>query len=266
MQPTHQGHDRRLHPTQPFLLQWSGMTSHLDPLTSIDTCQQLRQEDASFHTAIAHLYRGEMQRMTVWRQRLDVTSNWAILLTVALTTFTLGTDEVPHYTLLLGLALVGISVLIEGRRYRHLHHSGMRLYLIESGYFTDLLVPPSDSPTGQWREKLADDLRWPRLRLSWLTGARVRLRRNYLMILYFVTAAWITKLFIHPEFPRSVTEFVDRLAVGELMPPWFVAATALIFVAGATFLALTCPRAEGIEKWGHASARSPEPDESVGDS
>ena len=57
-------------------------------------------------TAVSHLYRAEMNRMSVWRQRLDVTSNWAVILATALTTFTLGSAEVPHYTLLLGLALV----------------------------------------------------------------------------------------------------------------------------------------------------------------
>jgi hypothetical protein len=70
--------------------------------------------------AAAHLYRAEMHRMSVWRQRLDVTTNRAVILATALTTFTLGAPEVPHYTLLLGLALVIISILLEGRRYRHL--------------------------------------------------------------------------------------------------------------------------------------------------
>jgi uncharacterized membrane protein len=211
-----------------------------------------------FHVAIAHLDRGEMHRMTVWRQRLDVTSNWAILLTVALTTFTLGEAKVPHYTLLLGLALIGISVLIEGRRYCHLHHSGWRVYLMEVGYFADLLHPSDTPPAIDWRRLLADDLRRPRLLLSWFAGMRIRLRRNYLMILLFVTAAWMTKLFIHPARPASVREFYDRLAVGELIPPWFVAATGFAFVAGATALALTCPPAEKVEKWGGAFVDRPD--------
>jgi uncharacterized membrane protein len=194
-----------------------------------------------------------MQRLTVWRQRLDITSNWAILLTVAMTTFTLGAADVPHFSLLLGLALIGISVLIEGRRYCHLHHSGMRLYLMELGYFADLLNPSGEFPKIDWRAKLAQDLRHPRLRLSWFAGARIRLRRNYLMILYFVTAAWITKLFIHPDGkPDSIGEFYNRLAVGELIPSWFVAVTAFMFVVGATWLVLTCPPAESVEKWGRA--------------
>ena len=216
------------------------------------TCNDQRpdQEPEGYHGAIAHLYRGEMQRMTVWRQRLDVTSNWAILLIVALTTFALGAPDVPHFTLLLGLALIAISVCIEASRYRHLQHSGWRLYLIELGYYADLLDPSSTPAVVNWRQVLADDLRRPRLRLNWFTAARVRLRRNYLMVLYFATAAWLTKLFIHPTGPSSFDQFYDRLAVGDLLPPWLVAVTAFVFVVGATGLAVTCPPAEEIEDCG----------------
>jgi hypothetical protein len=69
------------------------------------------------------------------------------------------------------------------------------------------------------------------------------------LVLYFVFAAWITKLFIHPQRPASFQEFYCRLAVGDLLPPWSVAASAFAFVAGATLLAVSCPAAENIEKW-----------------
>jgi uncharacterized membrane protein len=241
-------------------LQWSGMTNPIESATTEGSDEQLLPGDVGFHTAVVHLYRGEMQRMTVWRQRLDVTSNWAILLTVALTTFTLGASEVPHFTLLLGLALIGISVLIEGRRYRYLHHSGRRLYLIELGYFANVLQPSGTAPAVKWRSMLAEDLRRPRLVMSWFKATRVRLRRNYLLVLYFVTAAWITKLFIHPGRPASPGQFFDRLAVGELIPPWAVAVTAFTFVVGASVLAVTCPPAEDLEKWGRAFLEQPAQD------
>ena len=84
------------------------------------------------------------------------------------------------------------------------------------------------------------------------------MRRNYLLVLYFVTAAWFTKIFIHPGRPESVGEFYSRLAVGELIPPWFVAVTSVAFVVGATALALTCPNAEKLEKWGGAFVDLPD--------
>ena len=190
-----------------------------------------------------------MNKMTVWRERLDVTSNWAILLSIGLTTFTLGSIDVPHYTLLLGLALIAISIVIEGRRYRHLHHSKWRLYLLELGLFSELLEPDVAAEDSSWRRHLAEDLRQPEFPLTLLTAIRARLRRNYLMLIYFVTAVWLVKLFIHPHSPASLDEFIQRLGVGGLVPPWFVLITAPAFIVTATVLGLTCRSAEVLEDW-----------------
>jgi uncharacterized membrane protein len=211
---------------------------------------QSEQDRLDSATALAHLYRGEMNRLTVWRQRLDVTTNWAILVATALATFTLGAAEVPHYTLLLGLGLIGASILIEGRRYRHLHHCKWRIYLIESGFFAELLHP-SGSPRIDWRRLLAADLRHLHFQISWLLAIRVRLRRNYLLLIYFLTAVWLVKLLIHPTRAGSLSEVYSRLHVGEFIPSWFVLVTALAFIGTASVLAVTCPSAEilEVESW-----------------
>jgi uncharacterized membrane protein len=207
-------------------------------------------QSSSFITAASHLYRAEMNRMLVWRQRLDVTSNWAVILATALATFTLGSGEVPHYTLLLGLALVLISVLLEGRRYRHLHHSKWRLYLLESGFFADILrTPGREEPHPDWRRLLAADLRRSHFSISWFTAVRLRLRRNYLLIIAFMGATWVAKLFIHPTRATDFAELYGRLHVGYFIPPWLVAITALLFMGTAAILGLTCPSAEQLEDW-----------------
>jgi uncharacterized membrane protein len=206
--------------------------------------------DRDVVTALTHLYRAEMNRMSVWRQRLDVTSNWAVILATALTTFTLGSVEVPHYTLLLGLALVIISILLEGRRYRHLHHSKWRLYLLESGFFANMLCAAKKSdPNPDWSRLLAADLRRAHFSISWLTGMRLRLRRNYLLVIGFMSAVWVAKLFIHPTRATNIAEFYARLHVGDFIPSWFVAVTAFVFLVAAAVLGLTCPSAEKLEDW-----------------
>jgi uncharacterized membrane protein len=202
-----------------------------------------------FSTSLVHLYRAEMHRMTVWRQRLDVTSNWAIILTMGITTFALGAHTVPHFVLLLGLAIIAISILMEARRYQHLHHSEWRLHLIDRGFFAPLLRLESPISSLRWREMLAADLVQPRLLISLFCAARVRLRRNYLSLTYFTTAVWITKLYVHPGSPNSFAEFYARLSVGNIIPSWFVAASAVIFLVGSTVLALSCPTIEQLEKW-----------------
>ena len=207
-------------------------------------------ESTQFITAVSHLYRAEMNRMSVWRQRLDVTSNWAIILATALTTFTLGAVEVPHYTLLLGLALVMISILLEGRRYRHLHHSKWRLYLLESGFFANILRPARQSEA--------------RSRLAPVVGGRSPSHPllDQLVHRYAVTVTpklpdgdrihvrGVGRKAFHPPDTRDQSpEFYARLHIGEFIPPWFVAATAVLFLGSAAILGLTCPSAEKLEDW-----------------
>jgi uncharacterized membrane protein len=204
-----------------------------------------------FHTGMAHLYRGEMHRMTVWRTRLDTTTHWAIILTTGLTTFVLGAAKIPHYIMLLGLAFNTIFMLIEGRRYQHLHHSKWRINLLEHNYFACHLGA-ARTVEPRWRDQLADDLQSPRFTISLSLGIRLRLRRNYLMLAYFITAVWLTKAFIHPHSPGSFGEFYRRFAVGDLFPCWFVLVTASVFVVGVTALALITPSEEALDNWSKA--------------
>jgi uncharacterized membrane protein len=152
-----------------------------------------------------------------------------------MTTFTLGSERTPHYDLLLGLAVIGMCLLIEARRYQHVHRSAYRLRLLEAGYLRGVLLGGADAA---WREQLSQELARPGKTISWLQAARVRLRRNYLMLVYFSTAVWLTKLYIHPASPASLSEFYGRLALGDLIPSWFLAGSAAVFVATATTLAL----------------------------
>jgi uncharacterized membrane protein len=226
-----------------------------DPL--VDPCVPPAGVEANaYHTSMAHMYRGEVQRMTVWRQRLDTTSNWAILLTFGMTTFALGSRDVPHYILLLGLAIISICLVIEARRYRHLHHSEWRVALVEHNYFARLLSPGDSTPEPAWRRMLAKDLEHPRFTLSWFMATRLRLRKNYLMLVYFITAAWLTKVFMHPHSPATLREFYDRLALGDLFSSWFVAVTAGLFILCCTGLAALTPTEDSLREWSRSVRRA----------
>ncbi len=228
-----------------------------EPETLLNACDPPPGVDASsYHASMAHMFRGEVHRLTVWRQRLDTTSNWAIILTFGMTTFSLGAKDVPHYILLLGLAIITICLLIEARRYRHLHHSEWRVGLVEHNYFARLLSPASTTPEPQWRRMLAQDLERPRFTVSWFMATRLRLRRNYLMLVYFITAAWLTKVFVHPRSPASLGEFYERLALGDLFSPWFVAVTAGLFIATTSALAALTPTEDFLHEWTRSVRRA----------
>jgi uncharacterized membrane protein len=195
---------------------------------------------------MAHLYRGEMQRMTVWRARLDTTSNWAILLTTGMTTFALGSTTIPHYILLLCLALIGICMVIEARRYRLVLHSKWRVHVLDANYFGHQVCPNEPLSDPLWRNRLAEDLRNPTLRTSLMMALRLRLRRNYLLLVYFISAVWLTKIFLHPAGAKDIYEFRDRLAVGDMIPSWFVSVTAALFVLTCTVLSAMTPSEEAM--------------------
>ena len=71
-------------------------------------------------TALSHLYRGELYRSTVWRTRLDATTNWAVAATgLALSVAFSAPSASPLPLALVGL-LVAVFLCIEARRSRPL--------------------------------------------------------------------------------------------------------------------------------------------------
>src|SRR5262249_41196108 len=89
--------------------------------------------------ALAHLYRGEVYRSTVWRTRLDNTTNWAVvMLGIALSLSFSGNDASA-----LPLVLVGILILtflgFEARRYRYFNVWLARARWIETHFYAPML-------------------------------------------------------------------------------------------------------------------------------
>jgi uncharacterized membrane protein len=180
------------------------------PGTTAEPAGRASSDGSAFHTAMAHLYRAEMNRMTVWRQRLDVTSNWAVVLFTALTGFALGSPGASHAVLLLGFAGLAVAIVLEARRYRHVHASQQRLLLLERGYLVSLLHGDADPG---WRTALAADLERPALRIGLLLAIGVRLRRNYLLLIYLLAVVWFTKTLIHPTPAEGLGGWLAHLAI-----------------------------------------------------
>ena len=89
--------------------------------------------------AIAHLYRGEIYRSTVWRTRLDSTTNWAVVTTgIALSATFSNAEASPLPMALVGL-IVAIFLLLEARRYRYFNIWRARARLLETDFFTPML-------------------------------------------------------------------------------------------------------------------------------
>lgn len=198
-------------------------------------------------TWLLHLYRAFSADSTTWRGRLDVTANWAVPLVLALTTFALGERTLPHLLLLLlGWAVIAVTVLVEARRYRVVHHAVWRTREIERGYFAPLLESRSDDST--WRSALAADLRAPKRTIGLWAAIGARLRSVYLVLIYLLFLAWIAKVIVHPEVTGSGREILERISVGDSLPGGLVLTGALLVLAAVTLVAIRSPSLEELEE------------------
>jgi uncharacterized membrane protein len=191
-----------------------------------------RQE---YLSVMVHFYRGEVHRSTSWRQRLDATTNWAVLTTAAMLSFTFASAEHIHVILLLSSFIILAYLAIEARRYRYFEVYRARVRMLEENFLIPVITRQLESPMGSWREMVAMDLDLPKYKTTLLEAMGFRLRRNYILIFAIVLGGWIVKLSIHPTFAASWGEFWQRIAVGPC-PSWIVASVGLLFYSGLVLL------------------------------
>ncbi len=174
---------------------------------------ELRASD--FTTAMIHFYRGEIHRANTWRNRLDATTNWAIVTTAAAISFALTSADNSHAALLIVLILILIFLMIEARRYRYFELFSYRVRLLETDFFAAMLVPPFQ-PSPDWAETLATSLLRPRFPISSWEAIGRRLRRNYLAILGVLLLVWLYKLYSLPLPAAQWSEFIARASIGPI--------------------------------------------------
>ncbi|MDT5293727.1 MAG: hypothetical protein QOJ76_607 [Acidobacteriota bacterium] len=184
---------------------------------------------AEFNTAMVHLYRGEVTRANTWRNRLDTTTNWAVLTTGATLSFAFSSPTNPHFVILINTVLVGFFLFMEARRYRYYEIWSSRVRIVETGYFTQILTPdvPMDDA---WMQLLVEDLKTPHFTISEWEALGRRLRRNYLWIFVLLAACWNLKVYIHPVPAYDFNAFIDRATIG-VIPGEVVFMVGIIFNA-----------------------------------
>ena len=213
---------------------------------------------AEYIAAIVHLYRGELYRANSWRIRLDNTTNWAILATAGVMTYSFGAPSHSHWVLLLGMALVMVFLFFEGRRFRFYYLWRARVRMIEENFYGPILRRDPTSPDEDWGKLVAGDLFRPQFRIGRYSALRARLVRNYWAILLVIFVAWCIKITIHPEPAESLEQIQANLGDGFLLPWWSPLAYVGGFLAtlGAILMAPKAPSIEG-ENWDkHATAAS----------
>lgn len=180
--------------------------------------------------ALAHLYRGELYRSTVWRTRLDATTNWAVVATgIALSVTFSSASASPLPLALVGL-LVGVFLYIESRRYRFFDFWRVRAHVFEVHFFGPMLRGQGVRIDNGWNEILYQDYRAPSLHITFFEAMGRRLRRNYGWIFAIQVAAYAGKLLIHPEPIDALDDLWARAAVGPV-PGQIVLLAGVLFHA-----------------------------------
>jgi uncharacterized membrane protein len=199
--------------------------------------QMRRMAPAEFNTAMIHFYRGEVQRSNTWRNRLDTTTNWAVLTAGATLSFVFSSEHNPHFVIPINSILVAIFLLMEARRYRYYEIWSSRVRVIETGYFAQMLAPESVPSNEAWAEHLAADLLTPHFTITEWEAVGRRLRRNYLWIFALLALSWNLKVYLHPDPAATFNMFIERAKVG-LLPGWAVFVVGVLFNAAILIFAI----------------------------
>lgn len=150
--------------------------------------------DGSCAQAMAHFYRGEMNRLTVWRQRMDATTNWAIVATVGLMTFSFS-NPLADAVFIINVTTLWFLLTVESRRFRFYDVWRWRVRILEAHFITPILTGEMKRVPGPWREDLVADLLYPTFKMSMREAMGRRLLRNYAYLFAIVLVAALANVF-----------------------------------------------------------------------
>ena len=214
------------------------MDEKTQPNEPVWTYRGYQLKSSEFTTAMVHLFRAEIQRANVWRQRLDTTTNWAVVTTGAAISFAFTQAQGSHVVILLNILLVTIFLIMEARRYRYYELWASRVRLMETDFYAAMLVPPFH-PSPDWAESLAESLLTPHFPISIWEATGRRLRRNYLWIYTIVGMAWLANLWLMPTPVNDLGHFIERAAIGGLAGQIVLGLVAIYLSALGILAALT---------------------------
>lgn len=147
---------------------------------------------------IAHLYRGEMNRLTVYRQRLDITTNWAITLESAILVIYID-RRVEFYFIFFPLIILLFLSFLEARRYRYFFTSAKRVQYLEIEYFGKQIFNKRQPDNIRILiDNIMDIQLLIGLKQAWIT----RFYRNYIW-LYYISLVIMTYKYMTIEFHKT---------------------------------------------------------------
>ncbi|TRW96944.1 DUF2270 domain-containing protein [Paracoccus sp. M683] len=199
---------------------------------------------------LAHVYRGELYRSTIWRTRLDTTTNWAVVTLGIALSITFATPNASPLPLVLVGILIVFFLMLEARRYRYFNVWRARCRWLELNMIVPLLEDGDMRLNTGWQKVMAEDYRHPSYHVSMWVAVGRRIRRNYIWILLIQALAYIGKIIVHPTPIAHSGEFFERAAIGPV-PGWLILLLGLIYCASGGLAALLSWRNDNRRAAGH---------------
>lgn len=200
--------------------------------------------DLSTFTALTgDFYRGEIDRATTWRSRLDQTTNWAVIVVTAILTWAFSGEGRPHYVVLIGMFGVTAFLLMEANRYREYDVWRNRVRTLQTHLIAEAF-DPGETLDGDWQARLSEDLRKPAFDLSFQGALNHRLRRSYLALLSILALAWLARITVYR--PQEAWQQTASILV---IPGEAVVAVVGGFLAALLLLTVWSVRGTGTEEF-----------------
>lgn len=199
------------------------MTQHHGASVPIDS--------KDYYAVMTHFYRGEVGRIMLWRQRLDITTNWAIAATTGVITYALSHAEITHLVFFFANLICFFLLIIESRRYRYYDAFRARVRMLEAHFLRPAVLMREAKDEVKWREQMAADLLLPSFKISRFEALFRRFGRNYVWLFLIIGGAWLVKVWAHCPNAQSLGGFIPAVQNGQPLPPWLFWSIDAIFLA-----------------------------------
>lgn len=176
------------------------------------------------NSAFAHLYRGEIHRMKLWRQRMDKTTHWAIISLFGILTWVFSSSDRPHYLLLFGIVVMMIYAIIEGRRYKGYEMWHQRIRKLQKNVFSSGFNSNTHTDN-DWQSELADSYAEPSPNITTKEAVIHRFKRVYGYLISILLMSWFINIFI-----ISQGSWVEVSSIG-IFSGYFVLPTVIVTCA-----------------------------------
>ncbi len=173
------------------------------------------------------LYAEEMKRLRWWKSGMDTTRNIAVAILFGMIFVAFGFSEVTsHRVPYFGSLAVFALVLFEVRLFRFYAVTETRVRLLERNVVAPALDSDMTAEAG-WQKQLAESYIRPPMP-GFFEAIAFRIYKNYFILFLALDTSWLSKVYLAPEPPASLTEFVHRLDLG-IFVGWATLAFMAVF-------------------------------------